>query len=214
MVRVSQSVGQSRISDDLLPKNPSRWIFPTIRLPNASDLHEAGSLQIHRCAQNDGEKPLSWYLLFTRPRQERLIADILTKQGLCTYLPMLHAASAPSKNTDIAGAAVFEPMFPRYLFCGLAQEQYVDMIRAASSSITHIIGLDARPLDVASVLDNIRALETQHLEEKLVGASNDEAYRGLKRLTSKIAHERTILLFEMLSKQMTVKLRSQLFDFA
>lgn len=214
MVLVSQSLAQSHLSDDLLPQNPSRWVLSVTRSPNTADLHETRSLEIHRCAQNDDEKTLSWYLLFTKPRQEQLVADMLAKQGLCTYLPMLHAASAPSKNTDIACASVFEPMFPRYLFCGLVQEQYVDMIRAASSSVTHIIALDARPLDVASVLDNIRALETQHLEEKLVGADDDEAYRDLKKLTSRMAHERTILLFEMLSKQMTVKLRSQLFDFA
>lgn len=211
MSQVSQSLAQSHISDDLLPQNQSRWILSVTRSPNTPDLHDT---RIHRCAQNDGEKALSWYLLFTRPRQERLVADILTKQGLCTYLPMFRAAFAPSKNTDIPRTSLFEPMFPRYLFCGLTQEQYVDMIRTASSSVTRIIALDARPLDVASVLDNIRALETQHLEEKLVGASNDEADRDLKKLTSKRAHERTILLFEMLSKQMTVKLRSQLFGLA
>lgn len=215
MMSLSQPLGQAPASDDGLQKNQSRWILPATPSPDMFDLGKTISLQIQRCAQNDGEKDFSWYLLFTRPRQERLVADRLAKQGLSTYLPMINAASAPSKTSGIACPSAFEPMLPRYLFCGLAQGQYIEMIRAASlSAVIHIVGLSCRPVDVTSILDNIRVLETQHLDEFLMDENNDVAYRDLKKLTSKKAHERIMALFEMFSQQMTVKLRSQLFSFA
>lgn len=104
------------------------------------------------------------------------MADILVKQSLSTYLPMINAASL--------------------------------------STVIHIVGLSSCPIDVTSVLDNIRVLETQYLDEFLMDENNDAAYRDLKKLTSNTAHERIMALFEMFSQQMTVKLRSQLFSFS
>lgn len=63
------------------------------------------------------EKPLgrSWYLIYSKPCQERIARENLARQGYEAYLPTL-----PGRRRR-AGRYVniLEPMFPRYLFIHL-----------------------------------------------------------------------------------------------
>lgn len=58
---------------------------------------------------------MRWYLVHTKPRQERCAQDNLQRQGYECYLPTL-----PSEKLRQGALAVAdEPLFPRYLFIRL-----------------------------------------------------------------------------------------------
>ena len=57
----------------------------------------------------------SWYLIFTKPRQENLARENLERQGFVTYLPL--AQQTRRRNGRYIKAV--ESYFPRYLFIQL-----------------------------------------------------------------------------------------------
>ena len=57
----------------------------------------------------------SWYLIFTKPRQENLARENLERQGFVTYLPL--AQQTRRRNSRYIKA--IESYFPRYLFIQL-----------------------------------------------------------------------------------------------
>lgn len=57
----------------------------------------------------------AWYLVYAKPRQERLALENLLRQGYEAYLPLLRTRRRVVKNLG--------PMFPRYLFLRLTAER-------------------------------------------------------------------------------------------
>jgi transcriptional antiterminator RfaH len=57
----------------------------------------------------------NWYLVYTKPRQERVAADNLERQGFETYVPWYRQVRRRAGRR----AACIEPLFPRYLFIRL-----------------------------------------------------------------------------------------------
>lgn len=58
----------------------------------------------------------AWYLIFTRPRQERVAIENIERQGYEAFLPLIRISK---RRADGRLADVVEPMFPRYLFVRL-----------------------------------------------------------------------------------------------
>lgn len=58
----------------------------------------------------------AWYLIYTKPRQEIIAAENLTRQGFRIFLPLI-AAKWGSSTRCLRTKA---PLFPRYLFIHLA----------------------------------------------------------------------------------------------
>jgi transcriptional antiterminator RfaH len=61
---------------------------------------------------------MHWYLVHTKPRQEKRALQNLERQGYPCYLPLLPT----EKLRQGALALADEPLFPRYLFIQLSQE--------------------------------------------------------------------------------------------
>jgi transcriptional antiterminator RfaH len=61
---------------------------------------------------------MHWYLIYTKPRQEKSALQNLEQQGYQCYLPLL----PKEKLRQGAVALTDEPLFPRYLFINLAQD--------------------------------------------------------------------------------------------
>lgn len=69
----------------------------------------------------------SWYVVFSRPRQEKVAKANLDQQGFRTYLPML---KHPKRRRG-RWVEVIEPLFPRYLFIELEfGEQDISPVRS------------------------------------------------------------------------------------
>ena len=60
----------------------------------------------------------AWYLVYSKPQQERIAWENLERQGYPSYLPMIrNRRRRKGKYTSIV-----EPMFPRYLFVHLSDQ--------------------------------------------------------------------------------------------
>ncbi len=51
-----------------------------------------------------------WYVIYTKPRSERVVEHVLRERGIESFLPMLQVWRARRKRLED------EPMFPNYLF--------------------------------------------------------------------------------------------------
>jgi len=60
---------------------------------------------------------MRWYLIHTKPRQEKTALQNLERQGYECYLPILFAKKIKNAGLNV----VEEPLFPRYLFIRLGQ---------------------------------------------------------------------------------------------
>ncbi len=60
----------------------------------------------------------AWYLIYSKPQQERLALDNLERQGYPSYLPLIRNR----RRRKGRYASIIEPMFPRYLFVHLSDE--------------------------------------------------------------------------------------------
>ena len=58
----------------------------------------------------------SWYLIYTKPRQERVALEYLQPQSYATYLPLMRN----QRRRKGRYVRTVEPMFPRYLFVHLS----------------------------------------------------------------------------------------------
>lgn len=58
----------------------------------------------------------AWYLIYSKPRQEKTAFYNLSQQGYTVYFPQIRRQGA------CRNAGVIEPMFPRYLFICLNDE--------------------------------------------------------------------------------------------
>lgn len=62
---------------------------------------------------------MHWYLIHTKPRQEKRALDNLTQQGYECYLPLYHTEKLQKGKVNV----IQEALFPRYLFIKLSTSQ-------------------------------------------------------------------------------------------
>ena len=105
-----------------------------------------------------------WYCLHTKPKKEHQVKDILTHQGIMTYLPM---RCEIKKNRLMA---TNEPLFPRYLFA------HVDLPTVGISAIAFTPGLSSlvnfcgEPAVVDSeIIDYLKQREQQGTGPEIYG---------------------------------------------
>ena len=60
----------------------------------------------------------SWYLIYSKPREEKLAEDHLDRQGYKVYLPLISGRKKQRGRT----IKIIQPMFPRYLFICLSDK--------------------------------------------------------------------------------------------
>ena len=60
----------------------------------------------------------AWYLIYSKPQQERLALENLERQGYPSYLPLIRNR----RRRKSRYVSVVEAMFPRYLFVNLSDE--------------------------------------------------------------------------------------------
>ncbi len=58
---------------------------------------------------------MTWYLIRTKPRSEKVALENLTRQGFECYLPMMKVEKVINKHIEVQKL----PLFPRYLFINL-----------------------------------------------------------------------------------------------
>lgn len=100
---------------------------------------------------------MHWYLVHTKPRQEKCALENLQNQGYQCYLPTMPAEAL----SEGAGATVDAPLFPRYLFIKLGQDANAKSWGPIRSTrgVNRLVSFGAEPARVDEAL--IEALKTQ-----------------------------------------------------
>lgn len=104
-----------------------------------------------------------WYLVHTKPRQERRALDNLCAQGYHCYLPEVTLEKVVRGRVT----AACQPLFPRYLFIALSQglqSQSWGPIRS-TLGVTKLVSFGAEPARVPPGLVEQLQVQLQELKE-------------------------------------------------
>lgn len=103
----------------------------------------------------------AWYLLYTKPQQERLALENLLRQGYESYLPFVRVR----RRRQGRYVKLVEPMFPRYLFMHLNDETDNWGPIRSTVGVSNLVRFGALPARVPD--DLIQALRAREDDEGL-----------------------------------------------
>ena len=154
---------------------------------------------------------MTWYLIYTKPRQEAVALTNLSRQGLECYLPMLKVQKIRQRKA----ALVAEVMFPRYLFIRLDTSgtgQSWSPIRS-TLGVNKMVTFGGHPAKVdGQLIDHIRFRETSHSAQPMFAPGEhvvvaDGPFAGLEAIYQTTdAERRSMILLEMLSKPVSMRI--------
>lgn len=155
---------------------------------------------------------MHWHLVHTKPKQEKRALENLIRQGYQCYLPTLPSEKLRQGRLTVAD----EPLFPRYLFIRLGQEDSAKSwlpIRS-TKGVSRLVSFGIHP---AQVDDNL--IELLRTQEGLVQSEPERLFspgervllintpfagiEGVYKMTD--GERRVMVLIEMLSKPVAVR---------
>ncbi len=106
---------------------------------------------------------LHWWVVQTKPQGEALAIEHLHEQNFTTYCPMYQKEVIRNRRAKVTTV----PLFARYVFVLANQvaQQTAHTIRC-TRGVSQLLKVGEQPTLVkASVIDEIKALETEHLSQ-------------------------------------------------
>ncbi len=158
---------------------------------------------------------MHWYLVHTKPRQERCALENLERQGFPCYLPVLPVEKIRQRAVKVAE----QPLFPRYLFIRLGQGQSAlswAPIRS-TKGVSRLVSFGSEPAKVDDALvDALRAREAalQGQPEPLFHAGErvrmtEGAFAGIEGIYQIADGERrAMVLIELMSKPVSLRVET------
>ena len=155
---------------------------------------------------------LHWYLVHTKPRQEKCALENLERQGYPCYLPTL-----PSEKLRQGALTVVDaPLFPRYLFIRLGQESSAKSWSPIRSTkgVSRLVSFGGEPAKVDDgLIEALRAQEAsfQAKPERLFKPGErvrltEAPFAGIEAIFQESDGERrVIVLIELLAKQVRLR---------
>jgi transcriptional antiterminator RfaH len=155
---------------------------------------------------------MDWYLVHTKPRQEKCALENLERQGYPCYLPILPTERLRQGQLAVAD----EPLFPRYLFIRLGQEHSAKGWAPIRSTrgVSRLVSFGSEP---AKVNDGLIAYLQGH-EMSIQGAPvrlfkpgervrlTEGAFAGIDGIYQIAEGERRVMvLIEILSKPVAIR---------
>ncbi len=157
----------------------------------------------------------SWYLLYTKPRQEKLAQENLQSQGYMTYLPLIQK----TRKRNGKRITSIEAFFPRYLFISLNTTTDNWSPIRSTPGVANIVRFAQYPTVVSdsliSLLMSNENPETGLHDEDFNFKSGDSVritdgalagYEGLFKARS--GEERVIVLLNVMGNQTAVKIEA------
>lgn len=165
------------------------------------------------------DRPLNtfWYVLQTKPRQERTAFDNLIRQEFEALLPEVPAALALRTARRGRAEPAPEPLFPGYLFFRPSREtQSISPVRS-TLGVSRIVRFgDVPALMSAAVLDDLLqtiGLSADELQLRLRGLAEGLQVRivegplaGLQGILSSVAKDRVVVLMTLIGREQRVAL--------
>jgi len=155
---------------------------------------------------------MHWYLVHTKPRQEKCAQENLERQGYECYLPFFHKEKLLKNGVAVAQ----EPLFPRYLFIRLGQghaDKSWTPIRS-TKGVSQLVRFGVHPAKVQDALiERLRATEAavQSNPERLFTPGEqvrltDGAFVGIEGVYQMADGEsRVMVLIELMGKPVVMK---------
>lgn len=155
---------------------------------------------------------MQWYLIHTKPRQEKLALQNLEQQGYCCYLPLIFVEKLQQGRL----VAVDEPLFPRYLFIQLdthaGAKSWGPLRSTKGVSRLVTFGTDPAKID-ARLVDQLQAREASPQAQLQKRFSQGDrvhlasgAFAGLEAVYQMDDGERrAMVLIELLSQPVRVR---------
>jgi transcriptional antiterminator RfaH len=155
---------------------------------------------------------MHWYLIHTKPRQEKSALQNLTQQGYACYLPILPTEKLRQGNLTVAD----EPLFPRYLFIQLGMG---DSARSwspirSTKGVSRLVSFGIEPAKVDDrLIDLLKSQEAsvQGQPQRLFTPGErvrltDGAFAGIEGIYQMADGEsRAMVLIELLSKPVSMR---------
>ncbi len=155
---------------------------------------------------------MHWYLVHTKPRQEKCALDNLDRQGYQCYLPTIPSERLRQGLLTVAD----EPLFPRYLFIRLGQGDTAKSWAPIRSTkgVSRLVSFGVEPAKVAdSLVEALRAQEAslQVEPERLFKPGErvrltEAPFAGIEGIYQIADGERRVMvLIEILNKPVAVR---------
>lgn len=155
---------------------------------------------------------MDWYLVHTKPRQEKCALENLERQGYPCYLPILPTERLRQGQLTVAD----EPLFPRYLFIRLGQEHSAKgwaPIRS-TKGVCRLVSFGTEPAKV-----NDHLIELLRIQESSMQGEPDRLFKQGERIRLTEApfagiegiyqmaegERRVMVLIELMSKPVAVR---------
>ena len=157
----------------------------------------------------------SWYLIHSKPHQERIARDQLERQGYETYLPF----ASVRRRRKGRSIRVVDPMFPRYLFIHLSNA--TDDWRPIRSTIgvSTLVRFGDMPAKIPDSLimklqqredaDGIQIIPDQEYRQGTrvrIAEGPMEGFEGV--FQCRTGKERVLLLLEIAQKSVKIEIES------
>jgi transcriptional antiterminator RfaH len=154
---------------------------------------------------------MHWYLIHTKPRQEKYALENLHRQGYQCYLPTLPSEKLCQGKLKVSD----EPLFPRYLFIRLDQggstKSWAPIRSTKGVSRLVSFGIDPAKVDDGLIeLLRMQEASAQSEPERLFKPGErvcltEMPFAGIEGIYQEADGERRIMvLIEILSKQVAV----------
>ena len=155
---------------------------------------------------------MHWYLVHTKPRQEKYALDNLLRQGYLCYLPTIPSERLRQGLLTVGD----EPLFPRYLFIRLGQgdaaKSWAPIRSTKGVSRLVTFGIEPARVDVDLIeLLKAREASVQAEPERLLKPGErvcltEAPFAGIEGIYQMADGERRVMvLIEMLSKPVAVR---------
>jgi len=132
----------------------------------SAEQHELGNLPEASCSPSLTEWTGCWWVLHTKPRQEKALVAALEMAGVRTYLPLIQRRGRAGRRTRMSRV----PLFPGYVFlCGSDGDRITAL---KTERIAHV-------LDVPDQLQLRRELEA--IRRVVTTAASVGLYPGLQQ---------------------------------
>jgi transcriptional antiterminator RfaH len=115
--------------------------------------------------ESEADKPLAenWYVIHTKPRQEKRALSNLQQQGYQCYLPMIAIEKLSRERLHV----IEEPLFPRYLFISLDASRYGQSWSPIRSTwgVSGLVSFGGEPAKISCILIDLLLKQEQGLSE-------------------------------------------------
>ena len=153
---------------------------------------------------------MSWYVIYSKPREEYRAKENLENQGYEVFLPTCQIEKLINSKVSL----ITEPLFPRYLFIQLDQINSNWFPIRSTKGVSSLLrfGKESNPIHVPDqIISNLRTfLNSQSVIDKLFEQNApificDGIFKGLAGIFQKINYsmtgeQRALVLIELLGK--------------